>query len=392
MLNNLALKCEQLNYVLDGRQIQKEQAYDILSLSKTHLEEIFIAARILRNKHKHVITFSKKAFFNLVNLCMDSCSYCTYKAEPGQAKISMMNKKNIQELATLARKYRCTEALFVTGERPELKYKEAKIWLKENGFSTTAEYLVHASEIVLAEGLFPHTNAGNLTKSEIAELKDTNVSMGLMLENSSERLTKFGMPHYNAPSKHPKARLHVLESAGQVGMPMTTGVLVGIGETPYELIDSIFEIKKLHQKYGHIQEVILQNFAPKQDTPMHNVVPPDLDYYKLMVALCRIILPQMNIQIPPNLSPQTYQQFIDAGINDWGGISPLTSDYVNPEYDWPNIEFVNEHTKKAGFELKARFPVYPEFFKFVKAPLYHKMSQIMDKNGFVNEEYWKCII
>ncbi len=389
-MSDLVLSCEQLNHALEGKDIQVNDAYEIFDLSTTNVSEIYKTAQILRNKHKSkVVTFSKKAFFNLINLCKDTCGYCTYKAELGESKLSLMSRKNVKELAHLAKKYRCTEALFVTGERPEQKYPEAKIWLKENGFSSTAEYLVHASEIALSEGLFPHTNAGNLTKSEIGELKKTNVSMGLMLENSSERLTQKNMPHHLAPSKNPKARIHVLEGAGELKMPMTTGVLVGIGETPYELIDSLFEIKKLHQRYGHIQEVILQNFQPKQDTTMHDVASAEENYFKTVVALCRIIMPQMNIQIPPNLSPKSYQSFIEAGINDWGGISPLTQDYVNPEFGWPQIEFVQKNTQDAGFEFKARFPVYPEFMRLIEPNLYQRISQIMDKDGHVKEEYWR---
>lgn len=389
-MSDLVLSCEQLNHALEGKDIQVNDAYEIFDLSTTNVSELYKTAQILRNKHKSkVVTFSKKAFFNIINLCKDTCGYCTYKAELGESKLSLMSRKNVKELAHLAKKYGCTEALFVTGERPEQKYPEAKIWLKENGFSSTAEYLVHASEIALSEGLFPHTNAGNLTKSEMRELKKTNVSMGLMLENSSERLTQKDMPHHLAPSKNPKARIHVLEGAGELKMPMTTGVLVGIGETPYELIDSLFEIKKLHQRYGHIQEVILQNFQPKQDTTMRDVVSAEENYFKTVVALCRIIMPQMNIQIPPNLSPKSYQSFIEAGINDWGGISPLTQDYVNPEFGWPQIEFVQKNTQDAGFVFKARFPVYPEFMHLIEPNLYQRISQIMDKDGHVKEEYWR---
>jgi 7,8-didemethyl-8-hydroxy-5-deazariboflavin synthase CofG subunit len=384
------LGCEPLNRVLEGREITTNEAYEVFSLTSTDPMEIYKTATILRNKHKkRIVTFSKKSFFNLINLCRDVCGYCTYKSEPGQTKTSMMSKKDVQNLAKLAKKHRCVEALFVTGERPEQKYEEAKMWLRENGFLSTAEYLVHASEIALSEGLFPHTNAGNLTKSEINELKKTNVSMGLMLENSSERLTEKNMPHNLAPSKNPKTRLQVLESAGELKMPMTTGVLVGIGETAHELIDSLFEIRNLHQKYGHIQEVILQNFQPKPDTLMRNTLSAEEEYFKTMVALARIIMPQMNIQIPPNLSPNSYQSFIEAGINDWGGISPLTPDYVNPEFGWPEIEMVEKNTKNAGFDFKARFPVYPEFIEFVNADLRSKMSQIMDGDGLVQEEYWK---
>ena len=206
--------------------------------------------RVLRKKYKgNAVTFSKKAFFNIVNLCKDSCSYCTYKAEPGEEKLSLMSKQQITELLVLAKKYRCVEALFVTGEQPEQRYQEARDWLKENGFSSTSEYLIHASEIALEKGLIPHhTNAGNLNFEEMKELKKTNVSMGLMLENISERLTEKGMPHYLAASKRPKARLEILENSGKLHIPMTTGILVGIGETIEEIIDSLLAIKEDYTK------------------------------------------------------------------------------------------------------------------------------------------------
>ncbi len=294
-----------------------------------------------------------------------------------------------RELLQLAKKYRCVEVLFVTGEKPEERYQEARDWLKENGFKSTVEYLIHASELALESGLFPHTNAGNLNFDEMKELKKTNVSMGVMLENVSERLTERGMPHYLAASKRPKARLEVLENSGRLKIPMTTGILVGIGETIEEIIDSIFAIKQLHQKYGNIQEVILQNFQPKPDTVMRNAPSADENYFKIIVALSRIIMPKMNIQIPPNLSPKSYQSFLTIGINDWGGISPLTPDFVNPEFSWPEINKVEENSMSAGFELKCRFPIYPEFFSFISKELRDKMSNIENEEGLVRKEYWK---
>jgi 7,8-didemethyl-8-hydroxy-5-deazariboflavin synthase CofG subunit len=300
-----------------------------------------------------------------------------------------MSKKQISELLELAKKYKCVEALFVTGEQPEQKYPEAREWLKKNGFKSTTEYLIHSSELALELGLFPHTNAGNLNFDEMRELKKTNVSMGIMLENVSERLTERGMPHHLAASKRPKTRLSILENSGKLKIPMTTGILVGIGETIEEVIDSIFAIKQLHQKYGNIQEVILQNFQPKQDTIMKNTPSTDENYFKTIVALSRIIMPEMNIQIPPNLSPKSYQSFLSIGINDWGGISPLTPDFVNPEFSWPEISKVDEYSKNAGFDLKCRFPIYPEFFSFISKELRDKMSVIENKEGFVKEEYWR---
>ena len=299
----------------------------------------------------------------------------------------MLSKKDISQLVEIGKKYNCTEALFVTGERPEQRYQEARDWLKENGFSSTAEYLAHASEVALNGGLFPHTNAGNLTKDEMRELKKTNVSMGLMLENASERLSGKNMAHQFAPSKNPNARIKILQNAGELKIPMTTGLLVGIGESPFELIDSIYAIKEIHDKYQNIQEVILQNFQPKQDTPMKNNSSPQEKYFKILVALTRIILPNMNIQIPPNLSPKSYSSFLSAGINDWGGISPITQDYVNPEFPWPQIEDVERNCFNEGFQLRARFPVYPEFFSHVNSNLRSKMLEIADSENLVSMEH-----
>ena len=389
-MNNIMLNSENLNHVLENKMISYEDAVQVFHDAKTNPSELFFTAQNLRKKFKgSTVTFSKKAFFNIINMCKDTCSYCTYKSEPEEKKLSLMSKQDIKQMLILAKKYRCVEALFVTGERPEQRYQEAKDWLKKNGFKSTPEYLTHASEWALEEGLFPHTNAGNLSWSELKELQKTNVSMGLMLENSSERLSHKGMPHYLAPSKRPKARLEVLENSGKLKIPMTTGILIGIGETPQEVIESIFAIKKLHERYGNIQEVILQNFQPKEDTKMKGFPSAEETYFKIIVALSRIIMPEMNIQIPPNLSPKSYQDFLSVGINDWGGISPLTPDYVNPEFSWPEIKQIDENSKKGGFDLKCRFPIYPEFFSFISKELRDKMAGIKDEEGFVKEEYWR---
>ncbi|MEX1052782.1 MAG: 7,8-didemethyl-8-hydroxy-5-deazariboflavin synthase CofG [Nitrosopumilaceae archaeon] len=387
-MSKLISNCEALNKTLDGRELSKDDACQIYQESQKNPSELFQIAKILRNRYKgKAVTYSRKVFFNLVNLCRDTCSYCTYKSEPAQTKLSLMSKQDVYNLAKLGKMYKCTEALFVTGERPEQKYQEARIWLKENGFESTAEYLVHSSEIALQEGLFPHTNAGNLTKSEMNELKKTNVSLGLMLENSSERLSEKGMPHQFAPSKNPKVRLEVLENAGELRIPMTTGILIGIGETAFEIIDSIYAIKQIHEKFGHIQEIILQNFQPKLDTSMRNFPSAEEIYFKKIVALARVIMPDMNIQIPPNLSPNSYGDFLSVGINDWGGISPLTPDYVNPEFAWPSITTVREKSVEAGFEFRARLPVYPEFISLVEPELREKISEISDSIGLVKTEY-----
>ena len=387
-LSNLQFDFEIIHKINESEEIKKEQIFELIE--DVPKQVIFETASKLRDKNKgRVVSFSKKAFFNIINLCRDTCSYCTYKAEPEDTKLSLMDEQTVKKLAELAKKYNCTEALFVTGERPEQKYQEAKEWLRKQGFSSTTEYLIHCSEIVLKQGVFPHTNAGNLTKNEMKELAKTNVSMGVMLENSSVRLREDGMPHQDAPSKEPLARLNILKNAGELKIPMTTGILVGIGETLEECIQSIYDIKKIHQRYGNIQEIILQNFHPKPKTSMFEHSTPEESYFKMVVALCRIIMPDANIQIPPNLSPDNYNEFLSVGINDWGGISPITSDYVNPEFSWPNIKNVEKKCGNLGFLLKARFPVYPEFVPLINNDLKQRISLIADEKNYVKESYWK---
>jgi len=387
-LSNLQFDFETIHRINESKNIKKEQILELID--NVPKQVIFETAANLRNNKKgKVVSFSKKAFFNIINLCRDTCSYCTYKAEPDDTKLSLMDEQTVKKLAELAKKYNCTEALFVTGERPEQKYQEAKEWLRKQGFSSTTEYLIHCSEIVLREGVFPHTNAGNLTKNEMKELGKTNVSMGVMLENSSVRLREVGMPHQDAPSKEPIARLNILKNAGELKIPMTTGILVGIGETLEECIQSIYDIKKIHQRYGNVQEIILQNFHPKPKTSMFEHSTPKENYFKMVVALCRIIMPEANIQIPPNLSPDNYNEFLSVGINDWGGISPITADYVNPEFSWPNIQNVKKKCNNLGFSLNARFPVYPEFIPLINNNLKQRISLIADEKNYVKESYWK---
>ena len=382
------LKYEPLNKVIEGNKITKDEIIKITTENK--YIDLFKAAQYIRIKYKKTrVTFSKKVFFNIINLCRDTCSYCTFKAKPNEQKLSMMDKNNILQLVNLAKKYRCTEALLVTGEKPEQKYVEAKTWLKKQGFKNTEEYLVYISELILNKGLFPHTNAGNIDKEYMKDLKKTNASIGLMLENNSNRLLDVGMPHHLSPSKRPLLRLQSLENAGRLKIPTTTGILIGIGETMQEIINSLYTIKNMHQRFGHIQEVILQNFKPKLNTKMEDCKSPTESYFKIIIALTRIIMPNMNIQIPPNLSLNNYHSFLHVGINDWGGISPLTPDYVNPECPWPKIHDIEKNTKNAGFKLMGRFPVYPEFIHLVDTNIKDKMSNIKNNEWLVESRYWK---
>src|ERR687886_73587 len=253
---------------LEGQTISKIDAYTLINSEEDDL--IISTAKIIRDQIKRsTITYSRKVFINLVNLCRDTCSYCTYKKEPSDKLALMMTPQNVLTIAEAGRRLRCTEALFVTGERPEQKYSQAREWLRSVGHSSTVEYISEMSEMVLQKtGLLPHTNAGSLTKKEMRTLKDTNVSLGVMLESSSEKLMAKGMPHEMAPSKNPKVRLKTLRDAGELKIPTTTGLLVGIGESSEEIVDSLFMIKDIHETYGHIQEVIIQNFAPKPVTAM----------------------------------------------------------------------------------------------------------------------------
>jgi FO synthase subunit 1 len=353
--------------------------------------DLVSAAGAIRDRTRPgIVTYSRKVFINLVNLCRDTCSYCTYKKELGDPMLSMLSPGQVLAIAEAGRKARCTEALFVTGERPEQKYPQAKEWLRSLGHSSTVDYIAKVSELVLKKtGLLPHTNAGSLTKKEMAKLRDTNPSMGVMLESSSERLMGAGMAHEGAPSKNPKVRIKTLEAAGELRIPMTTGVLVGIGETPKELVDSLFVIKEIHERYGHIQEVILQNFEPKPDTAMAGFPSAQKEYFMKSVALARIVMPDMNIQVPPNLNPDIYGRYLDAGINDWGGISPVTVDHVNPEFPWPSIDSVRRVTEARDKKLCARLPVYPEYLKggFISERLEEYVRLLSDGSGLVREAY-----
>ncbi|MFL6362006.1 MAG: 7,8-didemethyl-8-hydroxy-5-deazariboflavin synthase CofG, partial [Nitrososphaeraceae archaeon] len=370
-------------------------AYEIINWDEND-EYIIGVARKIRNRAKGFrVTYSRKVFINLVNLCRDTCSYCTYKKEPSDKLASLMSPQHVLNLAETGKKFGCTEVLFVTGERPEQKYLEARQWLRSLGYSSTIEYIREMSEKVLQEtGLLPHTNAGSLTKKEMSILKSTNVSIGAMLESASERLILRGMPHENAPSKNPRVRLRTLQNAGELKIPTTTGLLVGIGETPREIVDSLFLIKEIHQRYGHIQEVIMQNFNPKPKTNMANSFPPSYNYFLKTIALARIILPEMNIQVPPNLTPNIFGNYIDAGINDWGGISPITIDHVNPEFPWPSIQSVNHVTVSRGHKFRARLPIYPEYLDkkdgFIPTELRNYIHLLSDSDGLVREDYINC--
>jgi 7,8-didemethyl-8-hydroxy-5-deazariboflavin synthase CofG subunit len=366
--------------------ITYEQAVKIFY--EMNMEEIFKIALMLRNIFKgNVISYSRKIFIPITTLCKDNCLYCIYKKEPDKGR-RYLELDEIIDITKRGLELGCTEALLMTGERPEIKYAEAKNFLKNKNVSSTVEWLYDVSRILLELGILSHTNAGLLTSHEMEKLKKYNASLGLMLENISERLMQKGMPHEFSPSKNPKLRIKIIEEAGKLKIPFTTGILLGIGETPEEAIRSLFVIRAIHEKYGHIQEVIIQPFIPKKGTAMESFSPPSERYFLKFLALSRIILGDMNLQAPPNLYLNV-RQLIKAGVNDLGGISPLTLDYVNPEKPWPHIEFIRKELARDGFVLKQRLPVYPEYLNkngFLSDEVKKIALNLVDENGYVVEK------
>jgi 7,8-didemethyl-8-hydroxy-5-deazariboflavin synthase CofG subunit len=366
--------------------ITYEQAVKIFY--EMNIEEIFKIASMLRNIFKgNVISYSRKIFIPITTLCKDNCLYCIYKKEPDKGG-RYLELDEIIDITKRGLELGCTEALLMTGERPEIKYAEAKNFLKNKNVSSTVEWLYNVSRILLKLGILTHTNAGLLTSHEMKKLKKYNASLGLMLENISERLMQKSMPHEFSPSKNPKLRIKVIEEAGKLKIPFTTGILLGIGETPEEAIRSLFVIRAIHENYGHIQEVIIQPFIPKKGTAMESFSPPSKRYFLKFLALSRIILGDMNLQAPPNLYLNV-RQLIKAGVNDLGGISPLTIDYVNPEKPWPHIEFIRKELARDGFVLKQRLPVYPEYLNkngFLSDEVKKIALNLVDENGYVVEK------
>jgi len=328
------------------------------------LPDLLTAATEQRAQGKgNVITFSKKVFIPLTTLCRDYCSYCTFRKDPGQPGAHFMTPQEVLALAERARQAGCKEALFSLGDQPERIFPEAREFLRTQGYSRTLDYLAAMCELVLEKtGLLPHANPGVMDRPALERLKNSNASVGLMLENVSPRLMRDGLPHANAPDKVPALRLRTIEEAGKLSIAFTTGILIGIGETVEERIDSLFAIRTLHEKYGHIQEVIIQNFRAKPEIPMAHHPEPSLEDMLRTIALARLILgPHMNVQAPPNLSYDDFPRLLEAGINDWGGISPITRDFINPEAAWPQIPRLQSETEARGFILRERLALYPEF-------------------------------
>ena len=353
-------------------------------------------ASLVRDKHHlNIVSYSRKVFIPLTHLCRDVCHYCTFAKTPKRIGQAYMSLEQVLELCHEGAKIGCQEALFTLGEKPELRYKAAREALQKLGYETTIDYVHAVAEIVLAQtGLLPHINAGNMTAQELRKMRDVSASMGIMLESSSTRLTEKGMPHYGSPDKDPAVRLETLRLAGEEKIPFTTGILIGIGETRRERIESFLAIRDLHDKYGHIQEIIVQNFRAKPDTKMALAPEPDLEDLLWTIAVARLIFgAQMNIQAPPNLSPGVLPKLIAAGINDWGGVSPLTPDHVNPEAPWPHLDQLANETAAAGKFLEQRLTIYPAYVKnaetWVSDAARPKVLCQADGDGFAKRDSWQ---
>jgi FO synthase len=309
------------------------------------------------------ITFSKKVFIPLTKLCRDSCGYCTFAQPPRPGERAYMTLDEVVAIAEAGRAAGCKEALFTLGDKPERKWRAARVELSAMGYETTIEYLAAACKAVLKEtSLLPHTNPGTLSYEDALTLRAVSVSQGMMLETTSERLLARGMAHFGAPDKKPGVRLATLEAAGRARVPFTTGILVGIGESPDERIDALLAIRAAHERHGHIQEVIVQNFRRKPGTPMYGYPEPSVAEMRVIIALARLVMgPDVGVQAPPNLTPGEYGTYLDAGLNDWGGVSPVTVDHVNPEAPWPKLDELRCVTEERGFALLERLAVYPSF-------------------------------
>ncbi len=363
----------------------------LLLAAQAPLADLLSAATELRARGKGtVITYSKKVFIPLTTLCRDYCSYCTFRKDPGQPGAQFMTPDEVRALAERARQAGCKEALFSLGDQPEKIFPEAREFLLAQGYSRTLDYLAAMCELVLEKtGLLPHANPGVMDRAALERLKDSNASVGLMLENVSPRLMRDGLPHAKAPDKVPALRLRTAEEAGKLSIAFTTGILIGIGETMEERIDSLVAIRTLHEKYGHIQEVIIQNFRAKPEIPMAAHPEPSLEDMLRTIALARLILgPRMNVQAPPNLSYDDFPRLLDAGINDWGGISPVTKDFINPEAAWPQIARLQSETESRGFTLRERLALYPEFVhrhEFLSQRVRDRLAEVAGADGFARD-------
>jgi FO synthase len=368
---------------------------DVRALLHAPLDELCAEAMRLREEgHGVLVTYSPKVFVPLTTLCRDVCHYCTFARPPRRGERAYLTLDQVLEIARAGAAAGCHEALFTLGDKPELRYRVAREELAALGCERTLEYLALAAKTVLDEtGLLPHLNPGVMTRSDLAALRPVSASIGLMLETTSERLSRRGGPHFGSPDKLPARRLETIEAAGRLAIPFTTGILIGIGETRAERLDALLAIRELGERYGHVQEVIVQNFRAKLGTKMAHAPEPPLDELLWTAAAARVLLgPAASIQCPPNLSYDDFPRLLEAGIDDWGGVSPVTVDHVNPEAPWPEIERLERATRAAGLELVPRLAVYPRYVadhdSWIDPAVRPAVLRKADADGLARSERW----
>jgi FO synthase len=368
---------------------------DARALLDAPLDELCAEARRLRETgHGTLVTYSPKVFVPLTKLCRDVCHYCTFAGPPRPGERAYLTLDEVLEIARAGAAAGCHEALFTLGDKPELRYRVAREELSLLGCETTLEYLARAAEAVLDEtGLLPHLNPGVMTPADLADLRRVSASMGIMLETASERLSRRGGPHFGSPDKLPARRLETIAAAGELAIPFTTGILIGIGETRAERLDALLAIRELGKRYGHVQEVIVQNFRAKPGTKMASSPEPPLEDLLWTAAAARIVLgPHWSVQCPPNLSYEDFPRLLEAGIDDWGGVSPVTIDHVNPEAPWPEVERLDRATCAAGLHLEPRLAVYPRYVaeleRWVDPAVAPAVLQKADADGLGRSERW----
>ena len=358
--------------------VSDEGAYRLSELATGALCD---AARTRRDRAwGKTLTFSPKVFLPITNLCRNQCDYCSFRRSPGDPGEWTMSPVEVRTWLQRAREQGCIEALFCLGDTPETGFRDYRTLLRSWGHERTVDYLRWVAEEALAAGLLPHTNAGILSRDDMIALRPVNVSLGLMLENVSDRLCEKGMPHHRAPDKRPAKRIQMTREAGELRIPFTSGLLIGIGETIEERVDTILTIRRLQHEYGHIGEVIVQNFRSHPDTPMGFATEPTPDELAKTIALARLLLDDdVSVQAPPNLNPASTAALIQSGINDFGGISPVSPDYINPQHPWPYLDRLREACDADGFRLEPRLPVYPSHLDvpgFVDASLRPRIAQL----------------
>jgi FO synthase len=373
------------------------EAYALIESPAAALRDLVARAGEIRDRGRgRTVTFSAKVFVPLTTLCRDYCRYCTFRRDPDEPGAHTMTPEEVVALAQAGGRLGAKEALFSLGDRPEARFPSHREFLRARGHRTTLSYLREVCGTTLANSpLLPHVNPGVMGERDLAALREVSVSMGLMLETVSERLLAPGGAHDDAPDKIPARRLRTIELAGKLAIPFTTGILIGIGETPRERVDALLAIRDLHERYGHVQEVIIQNFRAKPRIPMRDAPEPTLDDLLRTLAVARLLLgPDTNIQAPPNLSPGAYAALLAAGLNDWGGVSPLTLDHINPERPWPGLAALRAATEAAGFTFRERLAVYPEYAarpEFVDETLRARVAALVDGDGLVKDthEHWR---